>query len=55
MVHVLSALITATHHNLLIVMQVFLCHLLYLTTHRGREHQSAMVLIDRLKNLADIL
>ena len=55
MVHVLSTFITATNNNLLIVMQIFLCYLLYLTTHRGREHQSAMVLIDRLKNLADIL
>ena len=55
MVHVLSTLITATNHYLLIVMQVFLCHLLHLTAHCGGEHQSAVVLIDRLENLADIL
>ena len=54
-VHVLCALVAATDNNLLIVVQVFLCHLFHLPAHRRREHQRTVVLVDRLKYLADIL
>ena len=37
MVYTLSTLVTATHYNLFIVMQITLCNTLYLTTHRRRE------------------
>ena len=53
MVHILSTLITTTHHNLLVVVQVFLGHTLHLLTHGGREHQRVMFCRQRLEYLVD--
>ena len=53
MVHILRALITTTHDNLLVIMQIGLGHTLHLLTHRGREHQGAMFSRQRLEDLVD--
>ena len=54
-VHVLCTLVTAAHHNLLIVVQVFLGHTLHFLTHRGREHQCVMICWERLEYLVDTI
>ena len=53
MVHILRTFVARAYHNLFVVVQVFLRHLLDLATHRGREHQGAVVLVDGLEDLAD--
>ena len=53
MIHALGTLVTRTYHHLFVVSQVFLGHTLYLAAHCSREHQRAMLLGERLKNLID--
>ena len=55
MVHVLGTLITATHHYLLIVVQVALGDTLYLLAHRCREEQRVTVFRNTLQNGVDAL
>ena len=53
MIHALGTLVARTYHHLFVVSQVFLGHTLYLAAHCSREHQRAMLLGERLKNLID--
>ena len=55
MVHVLCTLIPAAHHDLLIVVEVRLCHTLHLLAHRGREHQRVMICRQRFEDLVDAI
>ena len=54
-VHTLCALVAATYHYLLIVVQILLCHTLHLFTHGGREHQRVMIIRQRLEYLVDAI
>ena len=51
MVYVLSALVAAAHHNLLILTQITLRYLLYLLAHGGREEKGVAVFRHSLKYL----
>ena len=52
-IHILCTLITATNHDLFVIMQIGLRHTLHLLTHRGREHQGAVFSRQRLEYLID--
>ena len=54
-IHTLCALVAATYHYLLIVVQILLCHTLHLFTHGGREHQRVMIIRQRLEYLVDAI
>ena len=55
MVYTLCTLVTATHYNLFIVMQIPLCNTLYLTTHRSREQQCVTIFRYTSQYLSDTL
>ena len=53
MVYVLGSFVAASHHNLLRVVQVVACNLLYFLAHRGREEQRVAVFGHAFEYLVD--
>ena len=53
MVYALRTLVARTHHNLLVVVQIVECYLLYLLTHRSREEQRVAVCRHVVEYLVD--
>ena len=55
MVHILCTLVTAAHHDFLIVVQILLSHTFHLLAHGGREHQRVMLFRKRFKDFVDAI